>query len=64
MRQLRALLPVVVLLAACSNPTGQSKAQSIPDMERRRFYEPKPVGAEAKVRERLEAWGKVRKDGR
>ncbi|KQV57826.1 MULTISPECIES: replication-associated recombination protein A [unclassified Caulobacter] len=33
-------------------------------MERRRFYEPKPVGAEAKVRERLEAWGKVRKDGK
>ena len=32
MRQLRALLPVVVLLAACSNPTGQSQAQSIPDM--------------------------------
>ncbi len=27
---LRALLPVVVLLAACSNPTGQSNAQSIP----------------------------------
>jgi len=33
-------------------------------MERRRFYEPKPVGAEAKVRERLEAWGKVRKDSK
>jgi len=32
MRHLRALLPVVVLLAACSNPTGQSNAQSIPDM--------------------------------
>ncbi len=32
MRQLRALLPAVVLLAACSNPTGQSQAQSIPDM--------------------------------
>ncbi|WP_354073165.1 Do family serine endopeptidase [Caulobacter sp. 1776] len=32
MRHLRALLPVVVLLAACSNPTGQSQAQSIPDM--------------------------------
>jgi Do/DeqQ family serine protease len=29
---LRALLPVVVLLAACSNPTGQTQAQSIPDM--------------------------------
>ncbi|HWU79332.1 MAG TPA: trypsin-like peptidase domain-containing protein, partial [Caulobacter sp.] len=32
MRHLRALLPVVVLLTACSNPTGQSNAQSIPDM--------------------------------
>ena len=32
MRHLRALLPVVILLTACSNPTGQSKAQSIPDM--------------------------------
>lgn len=32
MRPIRALLPVVVLLAACSNPTGQSQAQSIPDM--------------------------------
>lgn len=32
MRPLRALLPVVILLAACSNPTGQSQAQSIPDM--------------------------------
>lgn len=33
-------------------------------MERRRFYEPKSVGAEAKVRERLEAWSQVRKDGK
>ncbi|WP_297512055.1 Do family serine endopeptidase [uncultured Caulobacter sp.] len=32
MRHLRALLPVLVLLTACSNPTGQSQAQSIPDM--------------------------------
>jgi Do/DeqQ family serine protease len=32
MRNLRALLPVVVLLAACSNPNGQSNAQSIPDL--------------------------------
>ena len=32
MRKLRALLPVFVLLTACSNPTGQSNAQSIPDM--------------------------------
>jgi putative ATPase len=44
---------------------GVSGQNYFPDgMERRRFYEPKPVGAEAKVRERLEAWGKVRKDGR
>jgi putative ATPase len=33
-------------------------------MARPKFYDPKPVGAEAKVRERLEAWGKVRKDGK
>lgn len=32
MRNLRALLPVVVLLTACSNPNGQSNAQSIPDL--------------------------------
>lgn len=35
MKTIRALLPVVVLLAACSNPTGQSNAQSVgpaPDM--------------------------------
>jgi Do/DeqQ family serine protease len=32
MRKLRALLPVFVLLTACSNPTGQSNAQAIPDM--------------------------------
>jgi Do/DeqQ family serine protease len=32
MRQFRALLPAFILLAACSNPTGQSQAQSIPDM--------------------------------
>ena len=32
MRPLRALLPIVVLLAACSNPNGQSNAQSIPDL--------------------------------
>lgn len=44
---------------------GVSGQNYFPDgMERRRFYEPKPVGAEAKVRERLEAWGKVRKDGK
>jgi putative ATPase len=44
---------------------GVSGQNYFPDgMERKRFYDPKPVGAEAKVRERLEAWGKVRKDGR
>ncbi|HJV40158.1 Do family serine endopeptidase [Caulobacter sp.] len=32
MRSLRALLPAVVLLAACSNPNGQTQAQSIPDL--------------------------------
>lgn len=37
MKTIRALLPVVVLLAACSNPTGQSNAQTaangpVPDM--------------------------------
>ena len=32
MRHLRALLPALVLLTACSNPTGQSNAQAIPDM--------------------------------
>ena len=44
---------------------GVSGQNYFPDgMARTRFYEPKPVGAEAKVRERLEAWGKVRKDGK
>jgi putative ATPase len=33
-------------------------------MERRRFYEPKPIGAEAKVRERLDAWSQRRRDGK
>lgn len=32
MRNLRALLPALVLLTACSNPTGQSNAQAAPDM--------------------------------
>jgi len=44
---------------------GVSGQNYFPDgMERRRFYDPKPVGAEAKVRERLEAWSQVRKDGK
>ena len=44
---------------------GVSGQNYFPDgMARPKFYEPKPIGAEAKVRERLEAWGKVRKDGK
>jgi putative ATPase len=44
---------------------GVSGQNYFPDgMARPRFYEPKPVGAEAKVRERLEAWSQVRKDGK
>ncbi|MBO9545559.1 replication-associated recombination protein A [Caulobacter sp.] len=44
---------------------GVSGQNYFPDgMARQRFYDPKPIGAEAKVRERLEAWGKVRKDGK
>ena len=44
---------------------GVSGQNYFPDgMARQRFYEPKPIGAEAKARERLEAWGKVRKDGK
>jgi putative ATPase len=44
---------------------GVSGQNYFPDgMARPRFYEPKAVGAEAKVRERLEAWGKVRRDGK
>ncbi|WP_419321113.1 replication-associated recombination protein A [Caulobacter sp. ErkDOM-E] len=44
---------------------GVSGQNYFPDgMARPRFYEPKPVGAEAKVRERLDAWGKVRRDGK
>ncbi|WP_425999866.1 replication-associated recombination protein A [Caulobacter sp. DWR1-3-2b1] len=44
---------------------GVSGQNYFPDgMARPRFYEPKAVGAEAKVRERLDAWDKLRKDGR
>lgn len=44
---------------------GVSGQNYFPDgMARPRFYEPKSIGAEAKVRERLEAWGKVRRDGK
>ncbi len=44
---------------------GVSDQNYFPDgMERRRFYEPKPIGAEAKVRERLEAWSQRRRGGK
>jgi putative ATPase len=44
---------------------GVSGQNYFPDgMARPRFYEPKAVGAEAKVRERLDAWGKIRRDGK
>ena len=44
---------------------GVSGQNYFPDgMARARFYEPKALGAEAKVRERLDAWNKLRKDGR
>lgn len=44
---------------------GVSGQNYFPDgMARPRFYEPKGVGAEAKVRERLDAWGKLRRDGK
>jgi len=42
---------------------GVSGQNYFPDgMARARFYEPKPIGAEAKVRERLDAWNKLRRD--
>jgi putative ATPase len=44
---------------------GVSGQNYFPDgMARPRFYEPKAVGAEAKVRERLDAWGKLRRGGK
>jgi putative ATPase len=44
---------------------GVSGQNYFPDgMARQRFYQPKPIGAEAKVRERLDAWSQVRKDGK
>ncbi|WP_421737435.1 replication-associated recombination protein A [Caulobacter sp.] len=44
---------------------GVSGQNYFPDgMARPKFYEPKPIGAEAKVRERLDAWGKLRRDGK
>jgi putative ATPase len=44
---------------------GVSGQNYFPDgMARPKFYEPKPVGAEAKVRERLDAWNKLRRDGK
>ena len=44
---------------------GVSGQNYFPDgMERPKFYEPKPIGAEAKVRERLDAWNQVRRQGK
>ena len=44
---------------------GVSGQNYFPDgMGRQRFYQPKPIGAEAKVRERLDAWSQLRKDGK
>ncbi len=44
---------------------GVSGQNYFPDgMARPKFYEPKSIGAEAKVRERLDAWGKLRRDGK
>lgn len=44
---------------------GVSGQNYFPDgMGRQQFYQPKPIGAEAKVRERLDAWSQLRKDGK
>lgn len=44
---------------------GVSGQNYFPDgMARPKFYDPKGVGAEAKVRERLDAWNKLRRDGK
>ncbi|WP_269713687.1 replication-associated recombination protein A [Caulobacter sp. NIBR2454] len=40
---------------------GFSGQNYFPDgMERRKFYEPKPVGTEARIKERLDHWAKLR----
>ncbi|MBO9710267.1 MAG: replication-associated recombination protein A [Caulobacter sp.] len=44
---------------------GVSGQNYFPDgMTRPAFYEPKPIGAEAKVKERLDAWNRLRRDGK
>jgi putative ATPase len=44
---------------------GVSGQNYFPDgMARPTLYEPKPIGAEAKVKERLDAWAKLRRGGR
>jgi putative ATPase len=44
---------------------GVSGQNYFPDgMARPNLYEPKPVGAEAKVKERLDAWNRLRRDGK
>jgi putative ATPase len=44
---------------------GVSGQNYFPDgMARPTLYEPKPVGAEAKVKERLDAWNRLRRDGK
>jgi putative ATPase len=44
---------------------GVSGQNYFPDgIERPTLYEPKPVGAEAKVKERLDAWNRLRRDGK
>ncbi|MBO9560587.1 MAG: replication-associated recombination protein A [Caulobacter sp.] len=44
---------------------GVSGQNYWPDgMERQTLYEPKPIGAEAKVKERLDAWNRLRRDGK
>ena len=44
---------------------GVSGQNYFPDgIERPALYQPKPVGAEAKVKERLDAWNRLRRDGK
>jgi putative ATPase len=43
-------------------PEGFSGQSYFPDeMERHQFYKPKPVGTEARVKERLDHWAQMRK---
>lgn len=44
---------------------GVSGQNYFPDgMARPKFYEPKPIGAEAKVKDRLDHWSQLRRDGK